>query len=235
LAARQDFDDARLYASESGREAQRVWAINDWNASREIHVLGLKSSPGSKLRNGTTRFTHPHNGREMAQIKWFRDQCAMGTNGTKVPSAGLLLHEAAHSANSADRDKFAAIPMGLFTNAEEHRVITGVESDSQRSHGLRPRDTHGPSVYYQSTGGVRSTQAADPGAEQLLQAHGRNLESLSAKLDEFGVDRSKPPQATLPKDPTRIQTGSEALGQTKFEMYSLTKNLHEQKKPAQSG
>jgi len=159
----------------------------------------------------------------------------MATNGTTVPPAALLLHEAAHSANSEDRDQFAAIPMGLFTNAEEHRVITGVESDSQRSHGRRPRDTHGPSVYYQSTGGVRSTQAADPGAEQLLQAHGRNLESLSAKLDEFGVDRSRPPQATLPKDPTQIQTGSEALGQTKYEMYSLTKNLHEQKKQAQSG
>ena len=225
--ARQAFDDARVFAAGRG-EGRKVLAINEWNAGRQVHVVGHSYAAGSQVRPETRRFISRKGGPTIERIMWTIDQSAIGTNGTRLNPAIVLFHEASHAANSENRLMLAASPMGMFKNKEEHRVITELESSFLRSLGRRPRDTHSPLFFYQSAGDVLSTQALDPGVEQILQRYEPDLTQLSALADRFGVDRLNPPPAERPRDPSRIQTGNEALGQLLYKMGSLKQELRQQ-------
>ena len=220
------FNDARTAIAASGERGQKVLTNIESANVGSVRVIGCSYNRGDKFLPITERLINPVDGSNIERIRWAINQSVMATNGAQMPPAAALYHELSHAVNR-NRDMLTAIKMGMFTNAEERRVIGGPERDFLLFYKLRPRDTHGPLAYYQSSGGVLSRQASDPGVEEILQKHEPNLTRLSARADSFGVDRSmsNPPAADRSVALSDIRTGDEALAQLKYEMRELQKEL----------
>jgi hypothetical protein len=192
------YESVRKFAAQPGSahdQGREVIATVE-NGDDEVLMYFYKVRQGMKAENYPTAETHLHYGPKgiLNEVVVPYNQGLLAPNGSLVHPAIVVLHEMTHVWWSRINITYGVIhtKMGNFTNSEEHAVITGPEAGALEARGIPRRDSHRSNTTYQTIG-PNSVTAANPAVEKILQKTVPELRTLTAWLDYYGVDQSRPP------------------------------------------